>query len=97
EYPKEACGVICQKSRAKKYFPCRNLSDSPDEHFELSPEDYALAEDWGEPIAIVHSHCGDGVTTQPSEIDKLQCDATGLPWVIASWPEGDIRIIYPRG
>ncbi|EPK3834051.1 NlpC/P60 family protein [Providencia stuartii] len=97
EYPKEACGVICQKSRAKKYFPCRNLSDNPTEHFELSPEDYALAEDWGEPIAIVHSHCGDGVTTQPSEIDKLQCDATGLPWVIASWPEGDIRVIQPRG
>ncbi|MBS0858356.1 C40 family peptidase [Providencia rettgeri] len=96
EYPKEACGVICQKSRAKKYFPCRNISDNPTAHFELSPEDYAAAEDWGNPIAIVHSHCGDGVTSQPSEIDKLQCDASGLAWVIASYPEGDIRIIQPR-
>ncbi|MGO2345360.1 MAG: C40 family peptidase [Providencia sp.] len=97
EYPNEACGVICQKSRVKQYFPCRNLSSNPTDHFELSPEDYALAEDWGNPIAIVHSHCGDGVTTQPSELDKLQCDATELPWVIVSWPEGDLRVISPRG
>ncbi|MDD9340888.1 MAG: C40 family peptidase [Providencia heimbachae] len=97
EYPQEACGVICQKSRVKQYFPCRNLSSNPTDHFELSPEDYALAEDWGNPIAIVHSHCGDGVTTQPSELDKLQCDATELSWVIVSWPEGDLRVISPRG
>lgn len=97
EYPKEACGIICQKSRIKKYFPCQNLSNKPTDHFELSPEDYANAEDWGIPIAIVHSHCGDGVTTLPSELDKLQCDATQLPWIIVSWPEGDIRTIQPRG
>ncbi|SFU44057.1 C40 family peptidase [Xenorhabdus koppenhoeferi] len=97
EYPQEACGVICQKSRIMKYFPCKNLAQNPTERFELSPEDYANAEDWGVLIAIVHSHCGEGVTTQPSEIDRLQCDVTGLPWIIASWPEGDIRTIQPRG
>ncbi|HGJ5862875.1 MAG TPA: C40 family peptidase [Arsenophonus nasoniae] len=96
-FPQEACGVICQKSRVKRYFPCRNLAANPTEHFELSPEDYANAEDWGLPVAIVHSHCGDGVTTHPSEIDNLQCDASELPWVIVSWPEGDLRIIQPRG
>ncbi|MDB6375237.1 C40 family peptidase [Photorhabdus bodei] len=97
EYPNECCGVIAQKGRVEKYFRCRNLSKEPTEHFELSPEDYAQAEDWGTITEIVHSHCGDGVTTQPSELDQLQCDATGLLWVIASWPEGDIREILPRG
>jgi proteasome lid subunit RPN8/RPN11 len=37
-------------------------------------------------IAIVHSH--PDATTQPSELDKAQCDATLLPWHIVSWPEG---------
>ncbi|MER5233687.1 C40 family peptidase [Salmonella enterica subsp. enterica] len=67
----------------------------PTEHFHLSPEDYAAAEDWGTVIAIVHSH--PDATTQPSELDKAQCDATLLPWHIISWPDGDLRTIQPRG
>lgn len=27
----------------------------------------------------------------------LMCDATELPSIIASWPEGDIRTVMPRG
>ncbi|MCW7549193.1 C40 family peptidase [Photorhabdus sp. APURE] len=95
EYPKECCGVIAQKSRVEKYFPCRNLATDPKEQFHLDPVDYINAEDWGTITAIVHSH--PDATTQPSELDKAQCDATELPWVIVSWPEGDLRTIYPRG
>ena len=102
EYPLECCGVICQKSRVEKYFPCRNIlppadkkENGPEFGFILSPEDYADAEDWGEIIAIVHSHTN--ATTQPSERDMNLCDVTKLPWVIASWPEGDIRTLNPRG
>lgn len=96
-HPAECCGVIAQKGRVERYFPCANLSPKPTEHFELAPLDYAEAEEWGTVAAIVHSHTGDGATTQPSELDMLQCDVTELPWVIASWPEGDIRTINPRG
>lgn len=95
EYPRECCGVIAQKSRVERYFPCRNLAETPTEQFHLSPEDYANAEDWGTITGIVHSH--PDATTQPSELDKAQCDATGLPWHIISWPEGDLRSIQPRG
>ena len=94
-YPAECCGVIAQKSRVERYFPCRNLADDPQEHFHLCPADYAAAEDWGTVTAIVHSH--PDATTQPSELDKVQCDATALPWHIVSWPEGDLRTIQPRG
>ena len=55
EYPRECCGVVVQKSRVQRYIPCRNLATDPTEHFHLSPEDYAAAEDWGTVIAIVHS------------------------------------------
>ncbi|MBD1229269.1 C40 family peptidase [Xenorhabdus griffiniae] len=95
EYPRECCGVIVQKSRVVKYFPCHNIALEPTEHFVLSPEDYAGAEDWGTVIGIVHSH--PDATTQPSELDKAQCDALGVPWHIVSWPEGDFRTIQPRG
>lgn len=95
EYPRECCGVVAQKSRVERYFPCRNLAAAPEDNFVLCPEDYASAEDWGTVIAIVHSH--PDATTQPSELDKAQCDATLLPWHIVSWPEGDLRTIQPRG
>ena len=80
EYPRECCGVVVQKSRVQRYIPCRNLATDPTEHFHLSPEDYAAAEDLGTVVAIVHSH--PDATTQPSELDKAQCDATLLPWHI---------------
>lgn len=95
EYPRECCGVVAQKSRVERYFPCRNVAAEPTEQFHLAPEDYADAEDWGTVTAIVHSH--PDATTQPSELDKAQCDATAVPWHIVSWPEGDLRTIQPRG
>ncbi|BEO71826.1 peptidase P60 [Serratia marcescens] len=95
EYPRECCGIVAQKSRVERYFPCRNLADNPTEQFHLSPEDYVTAAEWGTITMIVHSH--PDATTQPSELDKAQCDAMELPWVIASWPEGDLRTIMPRG
>lgn len=96
EYPLECCGVIAQKSRVEKYFPCRNINAFPGEQFELAPDDYADAEDWGAITAIVHSHCGDGVSAKPSELDSYQCDLHKVPWVIVSLPEGDLNIIQPR-
>ena len=59
--------------------PLQNNAESPTEQFELNPEDYAAAEEQGTVVAIVHSHPGDGATTQPSELDMLMCDATELP------------------
>ena len=55
EYPRECCGVVVQKQGAAVH-SCRNLATDPTEHFHLSPEDYAAAEDRGTVIAIVHSH-----------------------------------------
>lgn len=95
EYPKEACGVIAQKSRVQRYFPCNNLAPEPNEQFHLDPQGYADAEEWGTVTAIAHSH--PDATTQPSELDLAQCDATELPWHIVSWPDGDLRTIQPRG
>ncbi|MFZ1874463.1 MAG: C40 family peptidase [Chania sp.] len=92
-YPAECCGLVVQVGKRQQYHLCRNTAPAPTEQFTLHPEDYAAAEDVGTIIAIVHSH--PDATTQPSQLDLAQCDASQLPWVIISWPEGDIRTITP--
>ncbi|CDH02123.1 C40 family peptidase [Xenorhabdus bovienii] len=93
EYPKECCGLVIQHGRKQQYIRCRNTAPSPTEQFSMHPADYAEAEDSGTIVAIVHSH--PDATTQPSQLDIAQCDLSQVPWVIVSWPEGDIRTIMP--
>ncbi len=44
EYPREACGLVAQRGRAERYFPCRNLATESKDNFVLAPEDYAEVE-----------------------------------------------------
>ncbi|PNA96592.1 MULTISPECIES: C40 family peptidase [unclassified Pseudomonas] len=95
EYPRECCGLIIAVGRSHRYIPCDNTATDPAEEFRISPEDFAAAEDKGEVIGIVHSH--PDATSRPSPRDLAMCEATGLPWYILSWPEGDLRRITPTG
>lgn len=82
EYPREACGLIAVVRGKERYLPCRNIAESNHENFVLHHEDYAKAEDLGEILALVHSHPDAG--NQPSQADRVQCAASGLPWYIVS-------------
>lgn len=93
EYPKESCGLVLAIGRKHEYIRCKNTATDPEEEFRIAPEEYAAAEDRGEIVAIVHSH--PDATSRPSNADVAMCNASGLPWYILSWPEGDLRKLLP--
>lgn len=96
EYPKECCGLIVKTDKKKVYIECENKAEesAQKDEFVISSEDYANAEDQGEILAVVHSHPDSN--TLPSIRDRAVCTEMGIPWIIVSWPEGDIRTIMPE-
>lgn len=85
-YPNESCGLVVAVNGKAKYLPCTNRARTPSEHFVISGEDYAFAEDMGEIIAVVHSH--PDVASRPSEGDRVACEASQLPWYIVGMVDG---------
>ena len=80
EHPNECCVLVCVVKGRRRYFPCRNLAATPDEHFVLDPADYAEAEDQGEVVAVIHSH--PTTNPSPSQADLVACEKSGVPWHI---------------
>lgn len=94
DYPRESCGLLVYVMGVYRYFPCRNLSGNTD-HFILDPRDYARAEQTGTITAIVHSH--PDTSPQPSQADRVACEASGLPWHIIAVPKGTWGYLQPSG
>jgi proteasome lid subunit RPN8/RPN11 len=44
-YPAESCGLVCVVRGKERYIPCRNMAETASEHFVMSAQDYADAED----------------------------------------------------
>ena len=80
EFPKECCGLVAVVKGRRRYFPCRNIAQTPDEHFVL--DGWHEVEDKGEIVAVCHSH--PKTNPAPSEADRVACEKSGLPWFIVN-------------
>ena len=80
EFPLECCGLIAVVKGRRRYFRCRNIAQTPDEHFVL--DGWHEVEEKGEVVAICHSH--PKTNPAPSEADRVACEKSGLHWFVVN-------------
>lgn len=80
ESPREMCGFIVFNYNGLEFFPVTNHAPHPENDFEISADDWLLAEKVGEIVAVVHSHPGG----EPflSDADRQSQTHSGLPWLL---------------
>lgn len=93
-YPREACGLVVIGRGRERYWPCENRADGTD-HFVMDARDYAAAEEAGDVVAVVHSH--PNAQPDPSQADRVACEASGLPWFIVGIPNERWAELRPVG
>ena len=93
--PAESCGLVVLKDGNLEYVRCVNTAKDTLSDFRIDPEEYANVEDDGEVVMVVHSHVY--IPPIPSEVDKVGCEQSQLPWLIVNHPVGTHTITYPSG
>ncbi len=94
EAPRECCGVVVAADGRQKYMKCRNISQN-EAQFEIDPHDWVAASKRGEIVAVCHSHVF--VSPLPSPADLVECERSGLPWLIVNHPTGAAHWFKPTG
>lgn len=90
----EICGLIVDGPVGAYLLPGMNTHESPRNSFTMAPEIWLDVPPDQKVIAIYHSHVEGGC--EPSDHDRMQCEAHDLPWVIVT-PEGEYHFMEPCG
>lgn len=81
-YPEESCGLVIKQGKKEVYQPCDNVHPEPKEGFRIRDNDYGVAMETGEVLAVVHSH--PDASNKPSEGDLVMIEEMQIPWLIVS-------------
>lgn len=88
--PNEACGLLIEDARCRLHYqPCANIASEPETAFAIPPENWLIAEQFGQVVAIVHSH-PNGLP-HLSLADRQMQVSLALPFVLVA--NGEIRVI----
>lgn len=96
KYPQEACGLVIAVGRKQVLIPCDNVHEDPGNHFTITSQQWAAAEDQGDVIMVLHSHPGDGCRPVPCDLDRQQCSLSGVTWGILALPSGEYDETEPE-
>ena len=94
EQPRECCGLAVVIKGRLKYWPCTNYG-AAGARFRIDERDSSAAEDAGEVVGVCHSHVYEA--PEPTDMDMVECERSGLPWLIVNWPTGSHRVVAPSG
>lgn len=92
EAPREGCGLIINENEPK-FISLKNISEEKD-HFIIDPKEYVKYSMISKILYVVHSHYKQDC--YPSEHDKNNCKALGIPYLIVSYPDKKEFIYDPR-
>lgn len=92
-YPREGCGLLGVVKGKLKWFPCTNVAVDEDD-FIIDSKEFIDISRRADITSVVHSH--PDASNEPSEYDKISCNATGLPYHIFSYPEMELYTLNPE-
>ena len=81
--PMEGCGLIIDENDPR-FIPLKNMS-AEENHFAIDPKEFVKYSMISKILYVVHSHYMQDCC--PSEHDKYNCKAVGIPYLIVSYPE----------
>jgi proteasome lid subunit RPN8/RPN11 len=92
----ESCGLFIMESKGDRilYYPCANVHQTPETDFEISTEDFIVAEKLGKIIGIYHSHT-ENCLDKPSQFDYYYSDLTGYFNIVYIISKDEVFIVDP--
>ena len=95
-YPEEGCGLIIDAGDNEfEWVPSKNVSNDPQNSFELEEDVYVYHLLYSKIVSIVHNHVD--ADSKPSDTDIEACKALRIPYWIFSYPKMKLTVIYPEG
>ena len=95
EYPNEGCVLVIDKGTNDfEWIPYKNISEDPENSFELEEDVNVYHLLYSNIVAIVHNHVDSD--SKPSEKDIKNCQALNIPYWIFSYPKMKLTTVYPE-